>query len=74
MVDFGKLSHDIDLSLMFWYFLEHLFFHKLDCDDPVLTEMVSLVDDSVVALSQLFGLIDVEVIGDFIHALHLLLI
>lgn len=36
--------------------------------------MIALVDDSVVALAEGFGAIDVEVIADSLHALHLQLI
>lgn len=56
---------------MFWNFFEHLLLHELDGNDSVLTEMVALEDHSVVALSQGPGPVDVEVIGDLLHPLHL---
>jgi hypothetical protein len=59
---------------MFWDLLEHLLLHEFDCDDAVFREVIALVDDSVVALAEGFGAIDVEVIADSLHALHLQLI
>jgi hypothetical protein len=70
VVNFGEFCHDIDLSLMFWYFVEHFLFHKLDSNDPVLREVVALIDDSVVSLAQLLGTIDIKIVVDFLHALH----
>lgn len=70
MIDLGKFSHDLDLTLMLWYLVQHLLLHELDSDDPVLGEMVALIHHAVVALAQLLRTIDVEIVVYLLHALH----
>ena len=70
MVDLGKLSHDVDFSLVFWDLLQHLLLHKLDSNDTIFTEMIALENHSIIALTQRFGLVDVEIIGHLLHPLH----
>ena len=52
MGNLSQLRHHCDLSLMFRNLLQHLFFHELDGDNSVLTEVVAFVDDPVVTLTQ----------------------
>ena len=58
---------------MLGYFLQHLLFHELDSDDPVLGEVVALVDHAVVTLPQRTATIYVEVVRNLLHPLHLAL-
>ena len=53
-----------------YYLLQHLLLHELDCDNPVLGEVVALVHHSVVSLAQLLRAVDVKIIVDLLHALH----
>lgn len=52
MIDFGEFSHDVDLPLVLGDLLEHLLLHKFDGDDPVLTEVIALEDNPIVAFAQ----------------------
>lgn len=52
VVDFGQLGHDVDLPLVLGDLFEHLLLHKFDGDDPVLTEVIALEDNSIVAFAQ----------------------
>lgn len=71
MVDFGQLGHHVDLPLVLGYLFQHLLLHELDRDDPVLRKVVALVHHPVVALAQLLGTVDIEIIVHLLHALHL---
>ena len=51
MIDLGKFSHDLDLTFMLRYLVQHLLFHELDSNDPVLGQMVALKHHSVVTLT-----------------------
>jgi len=72
MLQFGQFCHDCDLPLMFRNLIKHLFLHELDGNYAIFWEMVAFEDDSVVALAELFGAIDIEVGVDCLHALHCL--
>ena len=60
----------LDFSLVLGHLLQHLLLHELDCDNPVLGEVVALVHHSVVSLAQLLRAVDVKIIVDLLHALH----
>ena len=60
----------LDLTLVLGHLLQHLLLHELDCDNPVLGEVVALVDHSVVSLAQLLRAVDVKIIVDLLHALR----
>ena len=71
MVDLCEFSHHIDFPFVFRDLFQHLLLHKLDSNNPVFTEVVTLVDDTVITLAERLGTIDVEVIINLLHALHL---
>jgi hypothetical protein len=70
MVDLGQFSHDLYLTFMLWYLIQHLLLHELHSDDPVFAEVVALEHHSVVTLAQLLRTIDVEIVVYLLHALH----
>jgi hypothetical protein len=67
MMQFGEIVHDDELAFIVGKLFEHLTFHEFDCDDFVLRDPVAFVDDTEVSSSQLFRLIHVEVISNFLH-------
>lgn len=72
--DFGEVFHDEDFPFVVGVLLELFLFDELDGDDSVFGEVVALVDRAKVALAQGLGLVDVEVLVDFLHSFHLLFI